>query len=147
MIDFKFLRSNDSVYIERATILISRVFGLPRAIDPFTFRDNLNKQNCSVVVAIDGDTNEVVATATINYIRIPWEYYNQGYISYVCCDEKYRRRGITTYLMNMLINDAKAHCCSCVFLDSNFKKRKAAHKMYKKLGFNDKESKFFIKYI
>lgn len=143
VITYQFLSRSDSELATKTMLLIETVFNIKlRTQLPFVL-NHLSDSNNSTVVAVDSN-NDVIATASINYLRLPFENLNQGYISYVCCYKNYRRRGITTRLLEMLEQDARNHGCSHIFLDTNKKGRRAAHKMYKKLGFVSKEH-FFMK--
>lgn len=102
-------------------------------------------RHAETFIAYDTEVDKVVATATINYLKIPFERDLQGYISYVCCDPEYRRQGITFKLIETLCTEAHIYGCDFVFLDSKKKGRRAAHKLYKKLKFDGNSEKFFIK--
>lgn len=143
VINYQFIREMDSPLADKTSKLIKKVFEIPFTAPLPIILKNLGNDLNSTVVAIN-TCGDVVATATINYLHLPFETNMQGYISYVCCDPEYRRQGITTHLLEMLEQDARNHCCSHIFLDTNKKGRRAAHKMYKKFGFVSKEH-FFMK--
>lgn len=142
MVKYKFLEASDVIPIGQTINLVNSVFNVNCSSNDLR-KNIVDNEHCSTIVALN-EIGDVVATATINYIQIPFEAYKQGYISYVCCQSNFRRQGITSQLINLLIEDANDEQCSHVFLDTNKKGRRAAHKMYKKLGFESKED-FFIR--
>lgn len=75
-----------------------------------------------------------------DYIR-PYKY---GYITYVAVDDKCRKIGIGSKLLDHVLVSAKKLGCSTVELTSA-NSRTGAHAFYESLGFTKKKTTVFIK--
>lgn len=110
-------------------------------------QDNFNvtkslesSENSEEFVGIKDD--EVVGYFILTKMRDIIKNNNWIYVEYVCVDLKYQNMGIGTMMMEFAINYSRDNNYSYIELTSNYK-RKAAHQMYKKLGFSVRESNIF----
>lgn len=101
-----------------------------------------------MIAFVAKDNNKIISTAFLIIMEKPANLnFMTGVIGEVLnvytCNE-YRRRGIATQLMKMLIDDAKEHRLD--FLE--LKATKDGYPLYKKLGFNEsKATGVLMKYI
>ena len=102
-----------------------------------------NTTNIELVAVL---SNEVVGYLTINKLYDSVLDCKYCYINYVCVKEKYRNNGIATSLFNKVFEICKNENISYIELTSN-PMRLEAHKLYKKLGFNIRETDVFRKEI
>jgi len=65
---------------------------------------------------------------------------------YVCTHPDYRRKGVATKLFECIEEIAKDNNCELIYFTSEMY-RKGAHTFYEKMGYNQNESKAFIKYL
>lgn len=65
---------------------------------------------------------------------------------WVCTHPDYRRRGVATKLFQKIDEIAKEKNCELIYFISGID-RKDAHAFYEKMGYNQNESKAFIKYL
>jgi ribosomal protein S18 acetylase RimI-like enzyme len=87
------------------------------------------------------DNNKLVGFAALTLRFVPTKGY-VGVIEDVVIDEKYRKQGLGTKLINKLLTKAKERGVFAVELTSN-PKRKIARKLYQKLGFKLLETGVF----
>ena len=66
------------------------------------------------------------------------------YLSEICTHPDYRGMGYGKLLLNKIEEIAKEKCCSYIFLNSS-KKRVIAHKLYKSLGYEERDSSIYKK--
>lgn len=91
------------------------------------------------VCAVDGDQIVGMGSLTIN--NNLWREGYMGYIEELVVDERFRRRGIGTQILEQLVNVAKTQNCRCVELDAPFH-RKEAHLFYESRGFKSRAHVF-----
>ena len=87
------------------------------------------------VCAVEGDQIVGMGSLTIN--NNLWREGYLGYIEELIVDERFRRQGIGTQMLEQLVGVAKAQGCRCVELDAAFQ-RKEAHQFYEKQGFKSR---------
>lgn len=107
------------------------------------FLHNLNK-NCLIYIAKD---DNIVSTAFLVITEKPsnpnFLTGRVGTVMNVYTKEEYRKQGIATRLMEMLLNEAKRLNLDYVELKST----KQGYTLYKKLGFKENQSKYLdLKY-
>src|ERR1700722_5445954 len=84
-------------------------------------------------------TKEIAGMIFIAIYRIP--YVKKAYIDDIVVDEKFRKQGIATKLLQIAIEEAKKHDVSYVMLTA--KTTRAANSLYEKLGFQRRESQAY----
>lgn len=89
-------------------------------------------------VAVDGD--EIVGSLTLALYRIPTSL--KGIIEDVVVDESARGRGVASKLMQRAIDNARENGVSKIELTSR-PTRIAANKMYRKFGFEVRDTNFY----
>ena len=90
--------------------------------------------------------NEVVSYLDITYCLDVIRNYKYSYINYVCVSPNARGNGIGYKMMEEAISICKNNGCSKIKLTSN-PKRCQAREMYKKCGFEIKDTDVFEKVI
>ena len=101
-------------------------------------RELITDKNSTLVVA--RDTDRIVGTAILSIIiRIGRR---TGHVNDVIVRESYRGQGLGEKMMRKIIAVAKAKRATSLELTSR-PSRTAAHKLYKKLGFEKKETEVF----
>lgn len=115
--------------------LLNEVYGLTKK--------NNNKANTELVAV---SSNKIIGYLTINKLYDSVMDYSYCYINYVCVKSEYRHCGVATALFNKVFEICKTEKLSYIELTSN-PIRKEAHALYKKLGFNIRETDVFRKEI
>lgn len=78
--------------------------------------------------------NIVVGMGSLSINNNLWREGYLGYIEELIVDERFRKQGIGTQLLEHLVSVAKNQGCRCVELDAAFQ-REEAHRFYEKRGF------------
>lgn len=105
---------------------------------------NLNNSSRSFVLKIDNKIIGHIKYDIINNIFGSSKPYM--YMSDVCIHPDYRENGYSKLLIQKVEEVAKKYNCSYIFLNSS-KKRKVAHKLYKHLNYQKRDSIIFKKNI
>jgi ribosomal protein S18 acetylase RimI-like enzyme len=88
-------------------------------------------------------TQEIAGMIFVAIYRIP--YVKKAYIDDIVVDEKFRKRGIATKLLQIAVEEAKKQHVSYVMLTA--RTTRVANKLYEKLGFQKRESHAYRLYI
>lgn len=125
------LKSED---LESLNILLDEVYEVKR-------RGFTTDSNVELVAVIN---NKVLGYTIVNklYDVIGNCYY--AHINYVCVLKEYRNNGIATKIFDEIFNICKEEDIKYLELTSN-SSRKEAHKLYKNLGFDIRETNVFRK--
>lgn len=111
--------------------------------EAFNMKKSENKSNYNIeLVAIINET--VVGYLTLNPLYDSVQNINYAHINYVCTLKEYRNIGIATRLFQKVFDICKKQNISYIELTSN-KARIEAHDLYKKLGFDIRETNVFRK--
>lgn len=92
------------------------------------------------LLAVDAETDEPVGMATLTYAYKPTGFF--GTIEDVVVAEGYQRKGIGEELVQNLIGEGRRMGMDYVELTSR-PSREAAQRLYKKLGFSERETNVF----
>lgn len=94
-------------------------------------------KNGSIVVWLACDGEDAVASAGVCFYRLPPTFSNpSGYIAYITniyTKNEYRRRGIASHMLTLVINEAKMRGCTTLRLHASAE----GYSIYKKAGFVD----------
>ncbi|MCL2188120.1 MAG: GNAT family N-acetyltransferase [Defluviitaleaceae bacterium] len=108
------------------------------------FLNGFEHDKCDVILAYTN--NFIVGTGLVYYFDSVPSLYNlsgkNGYITSMFVDEKYRRNGIASIILEKLMELAKSKHCEAVHL---YTSSEEAHSIYKKYGFNDSKGNMTIK--
>jgi len=85
-------------------------------------------------------TDEVAGMITIAIYRIP--YTKKAYLDDLVIDEKFRKMGIATKLMQKAVEEAKKHQAAYIDFTSR-PERVAGNNLYEKLGFQKREANVY----
>lgn len=101
-------------------------FSMPWTAD--MIRSDLENPNCLYLAAVDGDT-------LVGYIGVQMVLHDEGYINNVAVRPEYRRRGIASALISLLIEQGRE--IGLAFLTLEVRESNApAIAIYEKLGFS-----------
>jgi GNAT superfamily N-acetyltransferase len=87
------------------------------------------------------DNNKEVASGFLYLIYNQFHEEPYGLMEYVFVDPEYRKQGLGSELVNMIIEEAKNKNCYKLIAQCRYGKEKV-HELYKKLGFNDHGKNF-----
>jgi len=82
-------------------------------------------------------SSRTVGFASLNIRNSLWQEGSLGHLDELVVDERFRKRGIGTRLLDEMTKIAKARLCRKIELDSAFH-RKEAHEFYIKQGFENR---------
>jgi len=143
MIKYKKLKSEEvSDYLEQIVKLYSQFSVKDKEISEEYLAGALKGQKTILMLALDG--KKVVGMGLlcfVDMIRI-----TKCLIEDVIVDEKYRGQGIGEGIVNHLIQEARAKKVEYIDLTSK-PKRVAANNLYKKLGFQIRETNSYRMYL
>lgn len=104
---------------------------------------NMNPTGMIFVILVD---NKIVGMATIDILNDIFKNIKYGYVNNVCIDPDYQGQGLSKKLMNKILGYGINNGLEYIMLTSN-KKRIAAHKLYKSMGYEIVDTCVFKKYI
>ena len=113
---------------------------------PFTDNDlqeMIQNPHGFLYIARDASTKEIAGMVFLAIYRIP--YVKKAYIDDVVIDEKFRKRGIATRLLEKTIAEAKKQQASYIMLTAH--PARVANNLYEKLGFQKRESNVYRLYL
>ncbi len=127
----------DMIVDMRIKLLIEEGAGQPKNIES-ELKEYFSKSlNNDIVVVVAEDKGQIVATSTVVFQKYPPSFNNKhgikAYITNVYTALEYRRKGISTVLMDMLIEEIKLRKVTTVWLWAS---KEGAH-LYKKYGFKN----------
>lgn len=131
--------------IEELYNLLNEAFNSNNKIEKFKELYNLSKDNSNTHILGYYRNDILVGTVSYNVLVLP----NEKVITVwnVAVKEEFREQGIATKLMKQVEGIAKKDAdVSRIWLFSG-SHRNTAHKLYKKLGYDDEYDKAFIKWI
>ena len=105
---------------------------------------NISKENKDIHILGYYINDNLVGTVTLNISTSPSG--KTATIWDLAIMEEYRRLGIATKLMNKAEEIAKKENIKRIWLFSGFR-RKGAHELYRKLGYDENRDKAFVKNI
>ena len=111
-------------------------------IDVYGVRKEKCDTNNIELVSIYNDI--VIGYLTLTIIHDSVKNINWGMVNYVCVDKNYRKKGVATNLFKKVLKICEDKKISYIELTSN-EKRVEAHALYKKLGFNIRNTTVFRK--
>lgn len=102
------------------------------------YRRALEQGTHTAYLVFDG--NQVVGTGGVSYFQVMPTYHNpsgeKAYIMNMYTHPDYRRQGIASYTLNLLVQDAKARAITAISLEATAQGRP----LYKKYGFEAMEN-------
>lgn len=110
--------------------------------EPTNIEDDLreyfsNELNKSTIVMLAEDNGKIVSTSSVIFQQFPPTFNNKqglrAYVNNVYTVPEYRRKGISTMLLNKLVKEVKARNISYIWLWAT---EEGVH-LYKKYGFNE----------
>jgi len=110
---------------------------------PFTedsLREIINSPQSYLFIAIHVPTKEVAGMIMQTIYRIP--YATKSYIDDLYIDEKFRKMGIATRLMQKVVDNAKEYKAAYVDFTSK-PERVAGNNLYEKLGFKKRDTNVY----
>lgn len=145
--EFKKLNIND---IDEIVSLRLKQLKDEGAVETFDLKPNLydfyNKQLKGDEFAIFGaiENNKIIATGSLSFVYKP-PYYNCpngkiGLLSSMYVDNNYRRRGIATKMLDLIVSYARENECSLIHITAS----KMGELLYAKYGFIKKNN--FMEY-
>lgn len=140
--NFRFANSMDiEKIIELRRKLLIEEAAYPEMDISKEFRDYLNSElNKRVFVTVAEDNDEIISTSAVIIQKYPPSFGNpqglRAYVTNVYTEPCYRRKGINTKLLDLLLLEVTKQNISYVWLWSTEK----GIPMYKKYGFKDVET-------
>jgi ribosomal protein S18 acetylase RimI-like enzyme len=116
---------------------------LGKNYQPFTadsLKEIVNSPQSFLFIARHVPTNTIAGMVFEIVYRIP--YAGKAYIDDLFIDEKFRKIGIATRLMQKAVENAKAHKASYIEFTSN-PQRIESNNLYSKLGFTKRETNVY----
>lgn len=121
--------------------LLQRCFPNTKVQDDFDFQKIDSKHNIVIVAKIE---NRVIGHI---WIQKQYDFYKQVfyfYLMYICVEERYRHQGVASAMLKWVeVLKERQNIAYITFTSGN--KRVAAQTLYRKLGYEKKDSSVFIK--
>lgn len=144
---WNYMEVSDTGFRGQIFNLLKQLTKSAHLMNPREFWNVCNQGNVVTALAIDRSDLLVPKVAGMAMMFIHWKFSSAiGYIEDVVVDGDYQRQGIAERLTKKLLEVGRYFKLRSINLSSNNKpERMAAHRLYLKLGFEERDSTLFRK--